>query len=353
VGEEPDPGVRVHAEQSLGQTLKILTVADPSAAHRYREGEPLLMPTLLLRVDGGIFTHRFAMGSRAWARGACPGAIADSPAASFAAFVYDDVASVDGRPARSLRFHVQAQGSPAAFVFAQAYEVPRKGTPFALRGELTLIGRAPGLFPAPGVTAPSPAPPPAPASAPSPAPAPATSDAERRRLELTRAASEIVVPAYKSLQGRIAASVREVDLAAQLRFAAVSCEWDDAGLRARTKDASVLAIEWPALREIRARRLPMDQPWNGALIIDFVPAAVDAAHSPIRLLPMTAMNFRGLPGPPATSRRESIRRFIAHVASRCPQAVVEAETRPFVDQGKDCPGFASIGQFAEYDARYG
>jgi hypothetical protein len=68
---------------------------------------------------------------------------------------------------------------------------------------------------------------------------------------------------------------------------------------------------------------------------------------------MTAMSFRGLPGPPATSRRESIRRFIAHVASRCPQAVVEPETRPFVEQGKDSPGFGSIGQFAEYDARYG
>ena len=351
--EAPDPGVRAHAEQCLGETIKILTIADPSAAHRYREDEPLLMPTLLLRVDSGIFTHRFAMGSRAWARGACPSAIADSPRARFAGFVYDDLARENGRPVRSLRFHVQAQGSPSAFVFAQAYEVPRKDTPFALRGELTLIGKAPGLFPAPGVTASAPAPPSARGSAPSPPPAVATSDAERRRLELTRAASETVVPGYKSLQGRVAASVREVDLAAQLRFAAVSCEWDDAGLRARTKDASVLAIEWPALREIRARRLPMDQPWNGALIVDFVPAVVDATHSPIRLLPMTAMNFRGLPGPPATSRRESIRRFIAYVASRCPQAVVEAETRPFVDQGKDSPGFGSIGQFAEYDARYG
>src|SRR6185295_10711356 len=345
--EEPDPGVRAHAEQCLGQILKVLTLADPSGADRYREGEPLLMPTLLLRVDDGIFTNQFAMGSRAWARGACPSAIADSPPASLAAFVYDDLASVDGRPSRSLRFHVQAQGSPAAFVFAQAYEVPRKGTPFALSGELTLIGRAAGLFPAPGVTTPSPARPPAPGSAPSPPPASATSDAERRRLELTRAASETVVPGYKSLQGRVAASVREVDLAAQLRFAAASCEWDEAGLRARTKDASVLAIEWPALREIRARRLPMDPPWNGALIVDFVPAVIDAAHSPIRLLPMTAMSFRGLPGPPATSRRESIRRFIAHVASRCPEAVVEPETRPFVDQGKDSPGFASIGQFSE------
>jgi len=336
-GGDPDPIVREYAEECLRETIKALTFAGPSAAQHYREGEPLFLPTLLLRVDDAIFTHRFAMGSRAWARGACGSAIADSPRASLAAFIYDDVASADGRPTRSLRFHVQARGSPAAFVFAQAYEVPRTGTAFALRGELTLVGRAPGLFPTASVTG----------------SAPVASEAERRRLELSRAASQTVVPEYRSLQGRVAASVREVDLAAQLRFAAVSCEWDDVGLRARMKDGSPLAIEWSALREIRARRLPVDPPWNGALIVDFVPAVIDAEHSPIRLLPMTGMSFRGLPGPPATSRRESIRRFITHVASRSPQAVVEPETRPFVEQGKDGPGFVSIGQFSEYDARYG
>jgi hypothetical protein len=356
---EPDPGVRDYAEQCLRDTVKALTVVDPSAAHRYHEGEPLFLPKLLLRVGDGLFTHKFAMGSRAWARGACGSAIAESPSASLAAFVYDDVASVDGRSARSLRFHVQARGTPAAFVFAQGYEAPREGIAFAFRGELTLVGSAPGLFPTAGGTAPSAARAPAPGSAPAPARAPApasatvTSEVERRRLELTRAASQTVVPEYRSLQGRVAASVREVDLAAQLRFAAVSCEWDDAGLRARMKDGSLVAVEWSALREIRARRLPPDPPWNGALIVDFVPAIIDAEHSPIRLLPMTAMNFRGLPGPPATSRRESIRRFITHVASRSPQAVVEPQTRPFVEQGKDGPGFGSIGQFSEYDARYG
>jgi hypothetical protein len=173
--------------------------------------------------------------------------------------------------------------------------------------------------------------------------------AERRRIELTRGA-----PEYRSKGFGVQPLAREPDLAKRLRFSAAQCAFDASGLRARTTDGKQLALPWSELAEVRARVLPTERPWDAALIVDFVPAAREGEPAaPIRLLPLTGMTFRALPGTPASSRRENIRRLVLFALAQNPAATVEPESAPFVQQGTDCPRFFSMAQFSEYDARYG
>jgi hypothetical protein len=60
-----------------------------------------------------------------------------------------------------------------------------------------------------------------------------------------------------------------------------------------------------------------------------------------------------LPGTPASSRRENIRRLVLFALAQNPAASVEPESAHFVQRGTDCPRFFSMAQFSEYDARYG
>jgi hypothetical protein len=182
------------------------------------------------------------------------------------------------------------------------------------------------------------------------APPATTGDAERRRIELTReAAAESRIKGFG-----VKPPVREPDLATRLRFSAAQCSFDASGLRARTSDGKPLVLPWSDLSEVRARILPPDRPWDSALIVDFVPASRDGQPAaPIRLLPLTGMTFRTLPGTPASSRRENVRRLVLFALSQNPAAIVEPESVPFVREGKDCPRFLSMVQFGEYDARYG
>ena len=175
-------------------------------------------------------------------------------------------------------------------------------------------------------------------------------DAERRRLDLTR--EEGAVSTSKGFGVRPLA--REPDLAMRLRFSAALCTFDASGLRARTPGGKPLILLWSELAEVRARILPPDRPWDSALIVDFVPAARQGQPvAPIRLLPLTGMTFLALPGTPAASRRENIRRLVLFALSQNPAATIEADSLPFVQQGTDCPRLHSMVQFSEYDARYG
>ena len=174
---------------------------------------------------------------------------------------------------------------------------------------------------------------------------------ERRRIELTRTA----VPSapVKGVTG-----VRRLptppDLARLIRFAASQCAFDATGLRARTIDGKSCVLPWSQLAEVRGRILPADSPWDSALIVDFVPVSGEGQPAaPIRLLPLTGMTFRALPGTPAATRRENIRRLVQFALAHNTAATIEPESAPFFRESGDCLRFASISQFSDYDARYG
>lgn len=178
---------------------------------------------------------------------------------------------------------------------------------------------------------------------------PSSPEAERRRIELTRTASR--EPARTPLSTRFTGRGRETDLREQLRFAAARCEFDAAGLQARFGGGTSRALPWSQLAEVRARTLPSDPPWESALIVDFVPVAGEGrATEPIRLLPATTMSFRNLPGGAASSRKENLRRLAVFALAQNPAAAVEPASAGFFREGKDCPRFASMAQFNEYDA---
>jgi hypothetical protein len=174
---------------------------------------------------------------------------------------------------------------------------------------------------------------------------------ERRRIELTRPSAPSVPT--KGVTG-VRPLVTQPDLARLLRFAASQCAFDASGLRARTIDGKSCVLPWSQLAEVRGRILPADRPWDSALIVDFVPVSTEGQPAaPIRLLPLTGMTFRALPGTPAGTRRENIRRLVQFALSHSTAATIEPESARFFREGGECPRFASISQFSDYDARYG
>ena len=65
----------------------------------------------------------------------CYAQLQEKPA-EWVVFHLDDLVSRNGIPDRRLRLCVQRRPDPGMAVFDQRYETPRKGKPFALRGEL-------------------------------------------------------------------------------------------------------------------------------------------------------------------------------------------------------------------------
>jgi hypothetical protein len=348
--EQPEEALARFVEECLAGHLRWITIGDPSGAELYREGAPLFSPRLELRVGSETFTSVFALGNLAWAEGVCPKTIAEKPDARFAVLLYDDVTTVDGRHARSLRLRGQERGAPRSWVYAQAYEVPTKGRPFTTSGALRLLGPAPSLFPS-GTDAAVASPP---AQPQPPPPDPAAAAAARHRLDLGRGTVETLRPDRLSVMHRGGPAVkRETDPTARLRFAAVKCEIEEGGLRVWLDEPEPRALPWAEIAEVSARQLPSDPPWDRALLVDFVPtAAAGGKPVPVRLVRSTLVNFRGLPGGPAVSLRENLRRLGTHVLARNPATRFETESVAFFTEGKECRAFASLGQIVSYDARY-
>jgi hypothetical protein len=149
-GEPPPPSQSLHAfvEQTVDATLKWITLGDPSGVKLYHEGMALFSPNMHLKVGDETRLHRFALGNLVWAVKASRKTVSEESQARLAVLVYDDVMTLNGRDARSLRFHAHEPGAPRSWVFAQAYETPQADEPFTTKGPLTLVGYAEPLFPA-------------------------------------------------------------------------------------------------------------------------------------------------------------------------------------------------------------
>jgi hypothetical protein len=176
-------------------------------------------------------------------------------------------------------------------------------------------------------------------------------EAERRRIELTRATSSSAAPISRA-SGRAGYVVNKAgDTAADLiRFTAYRAEPHEGGLRVAYKTFAAREVAWTDVVEITVRQLPADPPWDLSLIVDFR-LAQDSA--PIRLLTGTFIAFKALPGGASTSPVENVRRLCLYARERHPGIAFEPATERYVLEGAPCQRFASMRQFAEYDARYG
>lgn len=191
-----------------------------------------------------------------------------------------------------------------------------------------------------------------PSAAAAPAARVLSGDAERRRLQMTERVNPAPAPTVLgrgpvSMQGK--ASVDAA--AAALRFLAYKCEIGEAGLRVTDRDGHVRDVVWSAIGRLVVRQLPPDPPWEAGLILDVV-AWDGSGWQPLRIFTTTLVNFGALPGPPASSRIENLRRFLRHVRERQPAAAVDDETALFVE-GRPPARLVTMTQLAEYDAAYG
>jgi hypothetical protein len=141
-------------------------------------------------------------------------------------------------------------------------------------------------------------------------------------------------------------------LAGLLRFVARECTVRDDALHVggESEATTPRALPWSSIAGLIVRRLPLDAPFEGVLIVDVVPA--DLADSPTRLLPTTRIHYDAAPGPAPLTSHESLRRLAALILARSPRLTVDPATRAFIDDGALPTGFASAAAFLDYDRQY-
>ena len=178
-----------------------------------------------------------------------------------------------------------------------------------------------------------------------------TGDAERLRLQMSeRNASPSAVSATgRRVETRGAAGV---DAARKsLRFIVNKVDLGAEGLRATLSSGVVREIRYDQVASLVARQLPPDPPWEGALIVDIVPAK-DAAPEPVRIFGNTVVNYAAIPGGGTASRLDNTRRLTAFLRERCAGASVDEATQEFIRGPKVPLRFANMTQFIEYDTTY-
>ena len=145
-GAQPSPRLQAFAEERLRSLLEWITTGDDSGAELYHERDALFSPSLEHLQNGRVQLSRFMMAGLSSALSGARETLAKPGSGDLAALIFDDATTVDGRHARSLRLWVHERGTPAAFLFAQAYEEPRAGRRFTTSGPLTIVRTAEPLF---------------------------------------------------------------------------------------------------------------------------------------------------------------------------------------------------------------
>ncbi len=136
-----------------------------------------------------------------------------------------------------------------------------------------------------------------------------------------------------------------------LRFIVHRCEIADAGLRVTLPSGEARSIPFAGIVGVIARQLPLDPPWDGALILDVVPS-IEVSPEPVRIFATTVVNYASIPGGASASRLDNTRRLAAFLQERCPAAVLDDATQEFMRGPKGPLRFASMTQFIEYDIAY-
>jgi hypothetical protein len=133
----PESALTAIARDALETIVKTLTILDPSGMCGDDPDDVLVTPSALVGKAGDPRPTlvRFMLQGPIAAALSCSQHLRKEPA-DWVAFHIDDLVSRNGSPERRLRLCVQRRQDPGAAVFDQAYESPRKGVPFALRGAL-------------------------------------------------------------------------------------------------------------------------------------------------------------------------------------------------------------------------
>lgn len=136
-----------------------------------------------------------------------------------------------------------------------------------------------------------------------------------------------------------------------LRFIVHRCEITEGGLRITLPSGGIRAIPFTGIVGVVVRQLPLDPPWDGALIMDLVPAA-ELGPDPVRIFATTVVNYAAIPGGASTSRLDNTRRFATFLKDQCPGLVLDDATQEFMRGPRGPSRFATMTQFIEYDIVY-
>jgi len=132
-------------------------------------------------------------------------------------------------------------------------------------------------------------------------------------------------------------------LAGKLRYATLSATLTHVGIEARREDGFARTVMWPDVVGIVARRLPPEEPWEGATIVD----VVSTAGATLRIVPWTRLAGERLDG----EGIERARAFVQLAAARCPSAKLDAATRTFLGSHGQAAQLPDEPTLAAHDRR--
>jgi hypothetical protein len=122
-------------------------------------------------------------------------------------------------------------------------------------------------------------------------------------------------------------------------------------LRITLPNGGIRSLPFAGIKAVVVRQLPLDPPWDGALILDVVPET-DHGPEPVRIFATTVVNYAAIPGGASTSRLDNTRRFVTFLKEQCPAVVLDTSTEEFMRGPRGPLRFATMTQFIEYDIVY-
>lgn len=132
-------------------------------------------------------------------------------------------------------------------------------------------------------------------------------------------------------------------LANKLRYTTLTANISHVGISANREDGFSRVVMWPDVVGIVARRLPADEPYNGATFIDLV----SSAGATLRILPWTVLTGDAVAGEGA----ERARAFCQLVAARCRGAKLDSATRTFIGSHGQAAQLPDEDTLAAHDKR--
>lgn len=132
-------------------------------------------------------------------------------------------------------------------------------------------------------------------------------------------------------------------LAGKLRYATLTATVTHVGIEARREDGFARTVMWPDVVGIVARRLPPEDPWEGATFVDLV----STAGATLRIVPWTRLAGDRIEG----EGIERARALVQLAAARCPSAKLDAATRTFLGSHGQAAQLPDEPTLAAHDRR--
>ena len=133
-----------------------------------------------------------------------------------------------------------------------------------------------------------------------------------------------------------------------VRFEVEHIELTDEGITPSRDGKAGEPISWTAVCELRARRLPIDPPHEGAVFLDIV---MDGDCPPLRITQNSNGNFHVLDGS-ALGYKDNLRRIANRVICLNPDVQIESASRPFLIERKTPPNLTTRDELNEFNQRY-